>query len=267
LNSHLRRAVYALRVAAPESHADARRSRHATPTLFALALIACAPPPPTLPFEGAGRDPAGSISAGGFVSYTGDYTSVPWRWSSAPVPAPSQTVPSAVADLRVNTQVDRNASVGLDLASAVVASDGGDYGIFLARAHAQFHPDSDHIAFVLGGGGGVVGPGGGALTGDLGVRAGFDVRRAVDVVFAETVSITGAVFGSSVFALFHTITDVGAICRVTPRFGVGAFVSMLFGFDADQAMTRPVFVPSLAVRYTSEPPARSSGPSATAPAM
>ncbi len=244
---------------------------------LALALVtslgaACAPPPFALATEGTTRDPVGSISAGGYASYAGDFTSATSSSTSAPAPQRTSVVPSGALGARVTWQMQRNLAIGGEAAGGMMFGDRGVAGgLGGGRFHVRLHPDSDHFAFVAGLGGGVgIAPDSsrasmpitaryntsffGSL--DLGARVGTRLADRVDIYASETIAfqLIGISGQRDTLWMFHTVTEVGAIARVTRALGVGAHLSMAFRANDNGAMDRPAFIPSLSARYTFDAP-------------
>jgi hypothetical protein len=229
-------------------------------------LTHCAPPPFALAMEGTHRDAVGSISAGGYASYAGDLTSATFSSTDTSAPRRVGVSPSGLFGGRVSRQFARNVAAGAELAGGVQGTGNSALGVVGGRVHVRVHPDSDHLAFVAGlGGGSTIAPGltpagsssphydaSGFGSLDLGARVGTRIADRVDVYASQTIAIALVWFQMQMRQpwMFYSVTEIGAIVKATPQLGIGAHLSMAFQANDNGALDRPCFIPSLSARYT-----------------
>lgn len=227
------------------------------PTHLALVLVAMAPlagcatvspPPAAMALEGASQTPVGSTSITGFGGLAGGV------WIDG----------AAGGGARLAHRFSREISAGVDgVAGGTLQANheqAAPRALYAGRAHLQANPEgSEHIAFTVGGGGGVGDNRLAYVTVDASVRvSGRVVHRMLEPYVAGVVSLSvptdvpsGAILDGGtdrrILTTFWGGIDAGLVYHPTPRLDLVVDVLALGGYSA--ANNTLLLVPTAGLRY------------------
>ncbi len=227
---------------------------HTVTALACVALLSAAcstvsPPPPSMALACASQAPTGSTALAAFGGTSGGTFIGQGLGGGARVEHRLSPTVALGATGVAGAVVDRNVDDGPEIPSSLYAG----------RVHAQVNPGgSQHLALVMGVGGGATNNALSFVSVDAGARLG---RRFLDGRFepfaGATVALSvptqtpdGAVRATNDRRFLTTLwlgAEVGAVWHFDPRLDAGAGVQMLYGYSA--ANDAALLIPTAHVRY------------------